>query len=44
MIRLDEKQNQVYLACLEDNFNKLKYKYLLKHKCNIEILGPGGEI
>ena len=41
---LDEKQNQGNLACLTDNFSKLKYKYLLKRKCNIEILEPGGDI
>lgn len=40
---MDEKQNQGNLACLTDNFSKLKYKYLLKRKCNIEILEPEGK-
>lgn len=33
---LDEKQNQGNLACLTDNFNKLKYKYLLKRKVTLK--------
>lgn len=33
---LDEKQNQGNLASLTDNFNKLKYKYLLKRKVTLK--------